>query len=139
MYSVFKSVLERLNRSDEQLIEFARGDNRVLFAALLFRVITVDGKIRAEELAKYRDILQDHLGVSPDELTLFESMVKMRTESAESLDFLTLELARLPLETKRQLLKFMNEISVSDREFHEFEINMLERTARLLKVDLSDI
>ncbi len=139
MYSVFKSVLERLNRSDEQLIEFARGDNRVLFAVLLFRVITVDGKIRSEELAKYSDILQDHLGVSPDELTLFESMVKVRTESEESLDFLTLELARLPIDTKRQLLKFMNQISVSDREFHEFEINMLERTARLLKVDLSEI
>ena len=137
MYAMVRQFLEQLGAGDE-LIEYSAGDKRIAMAALLFRVVTADGKIRNDELARYREILQDELDVSPDEIELFERMVRDEVEHEPSLFPFTTIVSKMPIETKRRILDLMRDLSVSDHELHEFEINLVARTAELLGVDIDE-
>jgi uncharacterized tellurite resistance protein B-like protein len=138
MYAIVKSFLTRLGTGNDELIEYSAGDKRIAMAVLLFRVVTVDGKVRDAEVKRYRELLQDEVGVSPDELDLFEKAVREESDSESSLFPFTVIVNRMPVETKRKVLKMMREISVADNELHEFEINLVTRTAELLNIPLDD-
>lgn len=138
MYAIVKQFLEKLGDSDADLIEFSVSDNRVAMAVLLFRVITVDGLIRDAEMARYRELLQDHLNVTPDELDLFEQVVRTESNGENGLYSFTTAVSRLPQATKRHILDMMRDISISDNELHEFEINLVARTAELLELPLDE-
>lgn len=132
MYSSVKSFLDRLNSDDHDKIEYTEIDSRIAVAALYYRVIMIDGQVRASELERYRQILNDSLGVSEDELGLFEELVQKNIKSDRSLLPLTTSIRKLPIEKRREILVHMQQISLSDMELHEFEINLVERTAELL-------
>ncbi|MEZ5800697.1 MAG: TerB family tellurite resistance protein [Nitratireductor sp.] len=138
MYVVVKQFLERLGSSEDGLIEYTHGDRRIAMAVLLFRVITIDGKIREEEVRRYREILEDFLEVTPDELDQFESVVREQHSNESSLFPFTTIVRKMPIDTKRQILTMMREISISDQELHEFEINLVARTAELLEIDIDE-
>ncbi|MCB1451530.1 MAG: TerB family tellurite resistance protein [Nitratireductor sp.] len=138
MYVVVKQFLERLGSSEDGLIEYTHGDRRIAMAVLLFRVITIDGKIREEEVRRYREILEDFLEVTPDELDLFESVVREQHSNESSLFPFTTIVRKMPIDTKRQILTMMREISISDQELHEFEINLVARTAELLEIEIEE-
>lgn len=138
MYSVVKNFLTKLGSGDDGLIEYSAGDKRIAMAVLLFRVITVDGRILDTEVRRYREFLQDQLDVNADELDLFEAAVRAESESESSLFPFTSIVNRMPEETKHKVLNMMREISLADNELHEFEINLVSRTAELLNVKLKD-
>ncbi|MCG6858288.1 MAG: TerB family tellurite resistance protein [Salaquimonas sp.] len=137
MYAMVREFLERLGSGDE-LIEYSTGDKRIAMAVLLFRVVTADGKIRDRELTRYREILQDELEVRPDEIELFDRMVREEAESEKSLFPFTTIVSKMPLETKRHILDLMRDLSVADNELHEFEISLVARTAELLGLEIDD-
>jgi len=132
VYSSVKSFLDRLNAGDNEKIEFSDADSRLAVAALYYRVIMVDGQVRPAELERYRQILSDSLGVSEDELGMFEESVQKKYESETSLFPLASIVRRLPIEKRREILVHMQQISLSDKELHEFEINLVERAAEFL-------
>lgn len=132
VYSSVKSFLDRLNAGDNEKIEFSDADSRLAVAALYYRVIMVDGQIRPAELERYRQILSDSLGVSEDELGMFEELVQQKYESEMTLFPLASTVRKLPIEKRREILIHMQQISLSDKELHEFEINLVERAAELL-------
>jgi len=138
MYTDMKILLEKLGNQEEELIEFTPRDTRVAAAVLLFRAIVADGRVREVELKRYREILQDHMGVEPDELRLFENVVRDQSDSETSLFPHTTIVAKMPLKTKREILQFMMEISVSDNELHEFEINLVARAAEMLGLSIDE-
>ena len=135
MYAMVREFLERLGSGDE-LIEYSTGDKRIAMAVLLFRVVTADGKILPNELARYREMLQDHLDVTPDEIELFERVVRDEADAERSLFPFTTIVSKMPLETKRHIIDLMRELSIADNELHEFEINLVTRTAELLGLDV---
>ena len=138
MYAIVRQFLEKLGDQETEIIEFSVRDNRVAMAVLLFRVITVDGLIREAEMVRYRELLQDHLNVTPDELDLFEQVVKNESDGEHSLYSFTTTVSRMPMATKRHILDMMRDISISDKELHEFEINLVARTAELLELPLDE-
>ena len=132
MYSVVKSFLDRLGDSDNQIRDLSHEDTRTAIAVLYYRVIVVDGRIRPEELHLFRTVLGETLGVTEDELLLFEDHVLELIKTEKSLlPFISI-VEKLPIEKRREILRHMEEISLSDRELHEFEINLVARTAELL-------
>jgi len=135
LYSVVKNFLELLGSSEDELIEFNADDTRTAIAVLYYRVILVDGRIRSEELDHYRKILGESLSVSEDELLLFEKTVLEEIKNERSLFPFTVIVRKLPKEKRREILEHMHQISLSDKELHEFEINLVERTAELLNID----
>ena len=56
-------------------------------------------------------------------------------KNERSLNPFTEIVRKLPEEKRREILTHMQQISVSDRELHEFEINLVARTAQLLGID----
>lgn len=134
MYAIVQQFLDRLGADEEEFIQFAVRDNRVAAAVLLFRVVTADGLIREPEMVRYRELLQDRLDVSPDELALFESIVREEAAGEKALAPYVALVADFPVATKRHLLDMMRDISISDSEFHEIEINLVTRTAELLDI-----
>lgn len=136
LYSSVKSFLGRLNSDNLEKIEYTEVDSRLAVAALYYRVIMVDGHVRVAELERYRQILSDSLGVSEDELGMFEEKVQENYEKEGTLYPLTAVVRNMPIEKRREILVHMQQISLSDKELHEFEINLVERAAELL--DLKD-
>ncbi|MEO0327476.1 MAG: TerB family tellurite resistance protein [Pseudomonadota bacterium] len=134
MYSKFRSVLEKLDAGDEQAINFVTADSRLALAMLLFNVVKVDGRIRPEELRAYRTILEEYLQVSEDELHSFETMVDEISSSGEMFEKLVAELRLAPIEKRQEIVTMMHDISVSDYELHELELNMLSHVMRLLGI-----
>lgn len=137
MYAMVRQFLERLGSGDE-LIEYSTGDKRIAMAVLLFRVVTADGKIHSSELKRYREMLEDDLDIPSDEIELFERVVRDESEAEHSLFPFTTIVAKMPAETKRHILDLMRDLSVADNELHEFEINLVARTAELLGVEIDE-
>ena len=135
MYSVTKNFLELLGSTEDEIIDFGADDIRTSIAVLYYRVILVDGRIRVEELDHFRKVLSETLDVSEDELLLFEDSVLAQIKNERSLNPFTEIVRKLPEEKRREILTHMQQISVSDRELHEFEINLVARTAQLLGID----
>lgn len=130
MYAVVKSFLERLGEGAE--INFTKSESRIAMAVLLFRVVTIDGQVKESEIELYRELLRAKLHVTPAELDIFEATVRRESDKEVSLFPFTAIVKKMPLETRREILKMMQEISLSDKELHEFEINLVARTAELL-------
>lgn len=134
MYASVKHLLDKLGEPAES-IEITREDMRTAVAVLYYRVILVDGRVRSQELQHFRNLLAQSLDVSEDELMHFEQEVlRIAKEQPEAFP-LTGPIRKLPVARRREIFEDMKAISLSDQEFHEFEINMLARAAELLGLD----
>ena len=138
MYAVVKSFLERLGDDPATQINFTRSETRIAMAVLLFRVVTIDGEVKESELDLYRNLLREKLNVSDAEMALFETTVRRESDREASLFPFTTIVKKMPVETRREILRMMKELSLSDNELHEFEINLVARTAELLDLPLDD-
>ena len=127
--------MDLLASSGDEIIDYTQDDSRTAIAVLYYRVIVVDGRIRIEELDHFRKVLSETLNVTEDELLLFEDKVLDLVKSERSLHPFTTIVRKLPLKTRREILRHMEQISISDRELHEFEINLVARTAELLNIE----
>jgi uncharacterized tellurite resistance protein B-like protein len=136
MYAIVKAFLDRLGTEPHSQIRFTESESRIAMAVLLFRVVTIDGQIKDEELDLYRSLLRERLGVSAEELAIFEAEVKRVSSREPSLFPFTAIIRRMPMRTKREIVKMMKDISISDNELHEFEINLVARTAELLDIPI---
>ena len=135
MYSVVKNFLELLDRSGTQTINFTQDDIRTAIAVLYYRVVVGDGRIKQEEMHHFRKVLSETLDVSEDEFLLFEETVLDHVRTERSLFPFTTIIKRLPVERRLEILRHMEQISVSDKELHEFELNLMVRTAQLLDIE----
>ena len=135
MYSAFKSLLEKLEESGSDAINFRKEDPKIVLGVLFLVVIKADGKTRPEELHVYQHLLDDYLGVREDEMHLFEAEVSKRMRSIPNLEELTDSLKDLPQAQKEDVLNYMRKISISDKEFHEAELTIVSRAKKLLGLD----
>ena len=135
MYTAVEHLFASLGAPEKNRIVYLQDDMKLATAVLLYRVIHVDGRERSEEVSCYRDILTDHLQVTEDELELFQSVVEGQSLDSEGLDPFIKTIKRMPMEEKKQILAMMQDISISDREYHEVELNLLGRVAKLIGID----
>lgn len=135
MYSVVKGLTDLLSGGSGKEIRFSSENVRIAIAVLYYRVILVDGRIRQEELEEYRVLIGKNLSVSEEELLLFEDKVRQAIQSDRTLSSFTEIVQSLPEKQRLEILENMRLISISDRELHEFEINLVAKTAELLGIE----
>jgi uncharacterized tellurite resistance protein B-like protein len=135
LYSITNKLLELLGASGKDAIEFSSDDTRTAIAVLYYHVIVVDGRIRLAELEHFRRVLGDTLDVSEDELLLFEDSVLKHMKTEGSLASFSTTVKKLPVEKRMEILRHMHQISIADKELHEFEINLVARTAEVLGIE----
>lgn len=135
MYSAFKSLLDKLEENGASAINFQYEDPKVILGVLFLVVIKADGRTRPEETRMYQTLLDDFLAVGEDERPLFEAEVSKRIQAIPDIEELTSSLRDLPEEQRRLILNYMRKISIADREFHEAELTLISRSAKLLGLD----
>ncbi|MEM9330442.1 MAG: TerB family tellurite resistance protein [Pseudomonadota bacterium] len=132
MYSSFSDLLDKLEAGDSKVITYKKNDNRLALGILLYRVILVDGRVRPEELELFRSIAETYLEVSEEELSSFEQSAKELATSKEVYSQFIHDLKELSDDRKSEIIAFMQDISISDREFHELEVNLVSQIHALL-------
>ena len=127
MYSTYKELIQKLESGNQKGITYNKNDLRQTLGTLLYRVILVDGRVRSEEVELFRTIVETNLGVSEDELLSFEETVQKQATSNETFDKLVNDLKVLSEIEKSAIIAFMQDISISDQEFHELEVNLVSQ------------
>lgn len=104
-------------------------------AALLVHLAAVDGVTGPEETAAIKGALQDHFGLSEDDV---DRLVREATRrDAESVDFyaFTTILSGLPLNERIEIVRMMWAVVFADSTVHELEDNVVWRIAELIGID----
>lgn len=135
MYSSYDNFLSKLDASDNEIIQLSQKDPRVAIGILLYSTVHADGRVRSEETQLYRHLLESYLNVSEDEFLMFEDLVSETFKKPESIDSIIEIIRQMPEEKRREVLALMKDISLSDKQFHEFEVNLVAKISRLLGLD----
>ena len=108
---------------------------RLAVAALLFRVIAIDGTVSDEERAALRDVLKRHFGLDPQATSLLvEAAEDAEAEAVDLYGFTSVLKARLEPSDRERIVEMMWQMVYADGKADEFENNVVWRVAELLGV-----
>ncbi|MEL6503433.1 MAG: TerB family tellurite resistance protein [Pseudomonadota bacterium] len=110
-------------------------DKKLAAAALMVHVIAADGEIKPEEDARLHAILEEHYAVSAAEADALTAEARARQAEAIDLYAFTSLLKQQMDESERlALVEDLWEMVYADGTVHEFEDNVVWRTAELLGI-----
>ena len=132
MYSSYNNFLKKLDNTENEIISFSREDDGVAIAILLYSSVHADGRVRQEETLLYRHLLESYLKVPEDEFLNFEKSVSDICNKPDSINSIISIIQKMPIEKRQEVLNLMKDIALSDKLFHEMEVNLVSRTASLL-------
>jgi len=135
MYSSFENFIKVLDSGDNEIIKLSRKDPRIAIGILLYSTVQADGRVKHEETQLYRHLLENYLNVSEDEFLMFEEIVSETCNKPDSINSIIEIIRQMPESKRREVLKLMKDISLSDKQFHEFEVNLVSRISTLLGLD----
>ncbi len=108
---------------------------RLAVAALLFRVIAIDGTVSDEEREALRDVLKRHFGLDPEATSsLVEAAENAEAEAVDLYGFTSVLKARLEPADRERIVEMMWQMVYADGKADEFENNVVWRVAELLGV-----
>jgi uncharacterized tellurite resistance protein B-like protein len=137
-------MLERLKRlidglADGGIGEAAGEDERAAVAALLVHAATVDGKLDPSEERLLADLVRNHYGLElEDAAALVRTALENDPEVVEIYRFTRVIQSGLEPEARQAIIRLMWRIAVADGEIHEYEANLIWRTAELIGVSTRD-
>lgn len=118
---------------------FAENDYRLAAAALLVHVVTIDGIIGADEMARLRGILADRFSLSDgDAEKLLEAAIARDAEAVDLYGFTSVLNRAMDEEGRKRVVEMMFEVAYADGGLTEFEDNLVWRAAELLNVSSRD-
>lgn len=137
MYSSFENFIKVLDAGDNEIIKLSQEDPRIAIGILLYSAVQADGRVKQEETQLYRHLLESYLNVSEDEFLMFEDIVSETCNKPDSINSIIKIIRDMPERRRREVLKLMKDISLSDSQFHEFEVNLVSKISTLLDLDES--
>ena len=135
MYSSFENFINILDAGDNEVIQLSQKDPRVAIGILLYSAVHADGRVREAETNLYRHLLENYLNVPEDEFLMFEEIVSETCNKPDSINSIIEIIRQMPESKRREVLKLMKDISLSDKQFHEFEVNLVAKIAALLGLE----
>jgi uncharacterized tellurite resistance protein B-like protein len=114
-------------------------ESRIAAAALLYHVTAIDGVVGDDERARLRALLKDRFDLTDDDLD--DLMAAAETADREAVDlygFTSVLKQRLDIGERERLVGMMWQLVYADGKVHEFEDNLIWRSAELLGVS-SDV
>ncbi|QIB34124.1 TerB family tellurite resistance protein [Ancylobacter pratisalsi] len=118
---------------------FAENDYRLAAAALLVHVVTIDGVIGAEEMAKLRRLIAARFSLDEDDAkTLLEAAIARDAEAVDLYTFTSVLNRALDEAGRLRIVEMMFEVGYADGGLTEFEDNLVWRAAELLNVSSRD-
>lgn len=118
---------------------FAENDYRLAAAALLVHVVTIDGVIGADEMAKLRRLVAARFSLAESEAErLLEAAIARDAEAVDLYAFTSVLNRALDDEGRQRIVEMMFEVAYADGGLTEFEDNLVWRAAELLNVSTRD-
>ncbi|MCS0495243.1 TerB family tellurite resistance protein [Ancylobacter sp. MQZ15Z-1] len=118
---------------------FAENDYRLAAAALLVHVVTIDGVIGADEMAKLRRLIASRFSMDENEAeALLEAAIARDAEAVDLYAFTSVLNRALDDEGRQRIVEMMFEVGYADGGLTEFEDNLVWRAAELLNVSSRD-
>jgi len=110
-------------------------EGRLAAAALLFHVTAIDGTITEEERDRLRALLRERFSL--DDAGLDDLMAAAEDADRQAVDlygFTSVLKSRLDADERARIVGMMWDLVYADGRVHEFEDNLIWRTAELLGV-----
>jgi uncharacterized tellurite resistance protein B-like protein len=108
---------------------------RLAVAALLFRVIAIDGAVSEAERAALGDVLKRHFDLDPQATrSLVEAAENAEAEAVDLYGFTSVLKSRLESADRERIVEMMWQMVYADGKVDEFENNVVWRVAELLGV-----
>lgn len=139
MLDKLKSLTELFKTlgGDEPLVD--AGGERLAVASLLVHAATADGQMDEVEKDRLKNILQSHYRLDEgDSDTLIDEATASEAEAVEIYGFTRVIQTNLAQEERQSIIRLMWQIAIADGEIHEFESNLIWRTAELIGVSARD-
>jgi uncharacterized tellurite resistance protein B-like protein len=135
----FKQVMDRLLGDDQRALDLREEELRLAAAALLVHASVVDGNVDPEERKKLKDLLKLRFGLEGDELRrMLGEAEAWEQESVDLYSFTSVLCRELDQDGRKRIVEMLWEMAMADGVVHEFENNLVWRSAELLGVSTRD-
>lgn len=139
MFDRFTSFIAELTGNAEQDRSFDETDHRLAAAALLVHAIAIDGVVDDSEKDTLRNLLKHQFDLSDEEAReLARQAREMDREAVDLYSFTSVLTRNLDQDGRQKVIEMLWEIVYADGEVHEFEDNLIWRTAELMGVSTPD-
>ena len=139
VWTRFKDLVDRVAGHDKPARNFHEDELRLAAAALLVHASMIDGQFDATERRKLKALLQQRFDLGDDEVR--ELVQEAKAEESASVDlfgFTNILCRELDQDGRKRIVEMLWEVVMADGVVHEFESNLVWRTAELLGVSTRD-
>jgi uncharacterized tellurite resistance protein B-like protein len=134
MISALKRFLADLGGNPEPK-PLSADEGRLAAAALLYHVTAIDGETGPAERERLRALLRDRFALDDQGLDdLIESAEVADRQAVDLYGFTSVLKSRLDITERERIVGMMWDLVYADGKVHEFEDNLIWRTAELLGV-----
>lgn len=134
MFNRVIEYLEKLSSGQEGDQPYSDEEKSTAIAALLYRMVSIDGIVRDVEKTQLRNVLRTRFGINPPALekTIALAMSE-HSDSAGLFPFTSIIMHRCDEDERQDIVMAMWHLALCDGELHEYERNLIERAAELLE------
>jgi uncharacterized tellurite resistance protein B-like protein len=139
VWTRFKDLVDRVAGHERPARNFHEDELRLAAAALLVHASMIDGEFDASERRKLKALLQQRFDLGDDEVR--ELVQEAKAEESASVDlfgFTNILCRELDQDGRKRIVEMLWEVVMADGVIHEFESNLVWRTAELLGVSTRD-
>jgi uncharacterized tellurite resistance protein B-like protein len=139
LWTKFKEFVDRVGEEKRPARNLREEELRLAAAALLVRASAIDGQVDAVERRKLKALLQERFDLGGDEMRpLLEEAAAREHESVDLYRFTSVLCRELDQDGRKRIVEMLWEVVMADGVIHEFESNLVWRTAELLGVSTRD-
>jgi uncharacterized tellurite resistance protein B-like protein len=139
LWTKFKDLVEGVGAEQRPARNLREEELRLAAAALLVRASVIDGQVDASERRKLKALLQERFDLDGDEVRpLLEEATIREHNSVDLYRFTSVLCRELDQDGRKRIVEMLWEVVMADGVIHEFESNLVWRTAELLGVSTRD-
>jgi uncharacterized tellurite resistance protein B-like protein len=139
VWTRLKDLVDRVAGHEKPARNFHQDELKLAAAALLVRASSIDGQVDAVERRMLKALLQERFGLEGDAVRrLVQEATAEEAESVDLYGFTSILCRELDQDGRKQIVEMLWEMVMADGVVHEFESNLVWRTAELLGVSTRD-
>ena len=139
VWTRFKDLVDRVAGHEKAARNFHEDELRLAAAALLVHASMIDGQFDASERRKLKALLQARFELGDEEVRHLVQEAKVEeSQSVDLFGFTNVLCRQLDQDGRKRIVEMLWEVVMADGVVHEFESNLVWRTAELLGVSTRD-
>jgi uncharacterized tellurite resistance protein B-like protein len=139
LWTKFKDLVDRVGGEERPARNLREEELRLAAAALLVRASAIDGQVDASERRKLKTLLQERFDLEGNEVRpLLDEAAVREHDSVDLYRFTSVLCRELDQDGRKRIVEMLWEVVMADGVIHEFESNLVWRTAELLGVSTRD-